>query len=398
VNGNIGIEIAEILSGEGPRVEWKESPSDSSDVLHAVCALANDLSDSRKPGFLVFGVNKQGVVVGADASDETQRLVANWLASTKIWPHASCEMGKVACEGHDLLVVRVMPYEVPPVVKVNGVAWVRVGTTTRRATDADLARLQERRPENRLPFDLRAVTTATLPDDLDINLLRATYNAASDADRDTGTFPSFEEWLGQRELVRRTGGRWVPTPTGLLLFGIDPQSSFPGAVVEFARYAGNGFDAPVTTRRTATGRLQDQLEIVWTQLQAQVAEIPAGANGIRTVYRPEYPLEALKELARNLVQHRLYEGTNAPARISWLDGSVVFSNPGGPFGQASQGAFGEHADYRNPTITRHLVELGYVERLGRGVRRVRALLQKNGNPDLEVETDNFTTVTVRRGT
>ena len=152
----------------------------------------------------------------------------------------------------------------------------------------------------------------------------------------------------------------------------------------------------MVTRRTATGRVTDQLDAVWSQLQANIADMPAGDAGIKTQYASEYPLEALKELARNLVQHRLYEGTNAPGRISWLEDRIVFNNPGNPFGQASQGSFGEHADYRNPTLTRHLMELGYVERLGRGIRRVKALLEKNGNPPLEVETDNYTTVTVRR--
>jgi predicted HTH transcriptional regulator len=74
----------------------------------------------------------------------------------------------------------------------------------------------------------------------------------------------------------------------------------------------------------------------------------------------------------------------------------MFSNPGGPFGQAGQGEFGAHADYRNPTLTRWLVELGYVEQLGRGIRLVQRRLAENANPELEVETDGFTRVTVRR--
>lgn len=101
-------------------------------------------------------------------------------------------------------------------------------------------------------------------------------------------------------------------------------------------------------------------------------------------------------MGRNLVQHRLYEGTNAPARVSWFSNRIIFNNPGRPFGQAMEGAFGDHSDYRNPTITRLLAELGFVERLGRGIRLANKLLAANGNPALEVETNGYPSVIVRR--
>lgn len=154
-------------------------------------------------------------------------------------------------------------------------------------------------------------------------------------------------------------------------------------------------DSPVAVRKVITVPLPDQIEELWAQLSEHLMSVPGG--GGRTSYRLEYPLEALRELARNLVQHRLYDTTDAPAQVQWFDDRVVFSNPGGLFGQAGEGEFGRHSDYRNPTITRWLVELGYVEQLGRGIRLVRRMLASNGNPDLEVETNGFTVVTVRRG-
>ena len=72
---------------------------------------------------------------------------------------------------------------------------------------------------------------------------------------------------------------------------------------------------------------------------------------------------------------------------------IEFSNPGGPYGRASEGEFGGHSDYRNPGIIRLLANEGYVERLGRGIR---SQLKKNGNPDLRVETDGYTRVIVER--
>ncbi|MBI4567825.1 MAG: putative DNA binding domain-containing protein [Planctomycetes bacterium] len=380
---------------ESERLERKQTDRDADSVLQATCALANDLGDSRRPGYLVLGVDKTGVAVGVDTSDEAIQRLVNRLTSTRILPNPSISVTPHTPGPRGVLLVRVDPYPVPPVVLVDGVAWVRVGATTRRATEADLVRLRERRPENAMPFDQRAVAAASV-DDLNVVLLRKKYDEVAGTDAESGTFPAFENWLAQKEITRRTPAGWRPTGAGLLIHGLAPQMFVPGATVEFVRYGGMDFDAPVAARKTIIGTLPDQMDSLWAQLQAHLVEVPAGTDGIRSLYAPQYPLEALKELARNLLQHRLYEGTNAPGRVSWMEDRVVFNNPGARFGGASEGEFGAHSDYRNPTITRFLVETGHVERLGRGIRRVRAALEANKNPPLEVESDGFLTVTVWR--
>jgi ATP-dependent DNA helicase RecG len=389
-------ELREALASESERVEWKQSQADVGDILHAACALANDLADSRRPGFLVLGIANDGRIVGVQGNlDQEQQKLANRLSSTRLLPTPTYSMEAVEREGKNVLVVRIDPYPVPPVVVVDGTAWIRRGTVTERAREADLLRLRERRPENRQPFDYRLVPGATSAD-LRPSRLRSLYETARDGDHDPESFPELEAWLTRRDLGRAVQDVWIPNATAILLFGQNPQSFFPGAAIEFVRYGGADVDAQVAARKTITGPLPDQLEAIWAQLTANLVSVPSSSEGIRTPYRPEYPLEALRELARNLVQHRLYEGTNSPGRVEWFDDRITFSNPGGPFGHASEGEFGSHADYRNPTITRWLVELGYVEQLGRGVRLVRRMLAQNGNPDLMVETDGYTTVTVSK--
>jgi ATP-dependent DNA helicase RecG len=392
-------ELREAFARESERVEWKESDRDTSALLQAMCALANDLENSRRSGFLVIGIRDDGSVVGtgvdgARADEATQSLV-NRLTSSRMLPGPSISVRNLERDSLPVWVVQVEPYSVPPVVQVDGVAWVRKGTSTRRATEADLLRLRERRPEHSHPFDMRPIAGASI-ESLDTRVLRGEYEARRERDPQAETFPGFEDWLTQRELGRPVQGRWTPFAASVLLYGRNPQAFIPGAVVEMVRYGGADVDGPVVWRRTVTGALPDQLDTLWAQVSAHVAEVPSVPNGIVAPYVPEYPLDALKELARNLVQHRLYEGTNAPGRVEWFDDRIVFSNPGGPFGRASEGEFGSHADYRNPAVTRGLVDLGYVERLGRGIRLVRAALQRNGNPAIEVEVDGFTSVVVRR--
>lgn len=397
-------ELAALLVGETSRIEWKQS-SDASYLLPAVCALANDLEGCGQPGYLLIGVDKHGHPVGAtddrrqpllasgQATDEALQKLSSRILSTKLWPHPSIDLSAHAVDAQTVIVITVQPAEVPPEVKVDGVAWVRVGTTTRRASDADLQRLRERRPLARQPFDLRPVPGAGL-DDLAMLDLRPRYLIERDEAEDPDSFPSLSRWLVQRGFGHEVQGAFVPNAAALLVYGTSPQRFFPGATIELVHYAESDVDSQVLFRKTIQGTVPEQLEVLKVQLGALNTARPVVSSGIQIGYRDQYPEKALYELARNLVQHRVYEGTHSPARIEWYADHVEFLNPGGPFGRASEGEFGDHSDYRNPTLTQLLVDSHYVERLGRGVRLVRAQLEKNGNPPLKVESNGFTRVLV----
>lgn len=391
-------ELERLCKAETDRVEWKQSTSQRDPLLQAVCALANDLGDARTPGFVVIGLTKSGALRGIDGDgdiDQQQQEVANRLRSSKIQPVPSVTVNDRLVEGRTLLIVQVEPYPVPPVVEVDGRAWVRIGTTTQRANQADLQRLNERRPLNRMPFDTRPMPTLGI-EDLEVGELRRVYGEARDTDEDPGSFPAFESWLVQRQYGTGGDGQFIPNAASVLLFGKSPQDHLPSAWIDCVRYRGAGYDADIVSRRSVSGTLTDQLDVGWSWLAAQIENVPVASDGIRSAFGPNYPEDALKELLRNLVQHRLYEGTNAPGRVEWFEDRIEFSNPGGPFGRASEGEFGSNSDYRNPLLTARLVAAGYVQQLGRGVRRAQLLLQKNANPPLEVQTDGFTRVTVRR--
>lgn len=389
-------DLSQLLAGETERVEWKESIRNSNVVFRSVCALANDLGETNESGYLVVGLKDDGTVLGVPGNlDDVQQRISNWLRSTKIYPHPSFGIEIAEVAGRKLLVVRVEPYPVPPVVTVEGVCWVRNGSTTVRANEADQTRLRERRPENRKPFDTRLVHGASLAD-LAKGNLREEHDAERTSDDDPESFPSFTHWLTVRQLGAEREGQWIPNAAALLVHGVSPQDAIPGAFLELVRYGGIDVDAMIVNRKTVSGTVVAQMEAAWLWLEGNLVDEPAGEHGMVSAFAAEYPLDALKELVRNTLQHRQYEGTNAPARIEWYSDRIEFANPGSPFGRASEGEFGEHSDYRNPLLTGLLVRLGYVERLGRGIRRVRKLLRDAGLPPLDVEVNGYTRIIVRR--
>ena len=126
----IRLDLTQLRLTETDRIEWKRSAQDNKGILRSVCALANDLAGSGYPGFLVIGLEKDGGSrpIAAGELDQVQQDLSNRLRSIKIQPTPSCDLSVHEVEANRfIVVVTISPYPVPPVVMVDGVAWVRQG-------------------------------------------------------------------------------------------------------------------------------------------------------------------------------------------------------------------------------------------------------------------------------
>jgi len=196
--------------------------------------------------------------------------------------------------------------------------------------------------------------------------------------------------------MRLTDTSGTPTILGELIAGFDPVSYVPGAYVQFIRYQGADMDASVSDDQELRSHLIDislRLEaLLRSNLRTRV--VPVG--DLRETHMPDYPIEALREACMNAVMHRNYETSYAPVRIAWFDDRIEVSNPGGPFGQVRTDNFDRVNDYRNPSLAAAMKALGYVNRFGRGIGRIRTSLMRNGNPSAEFTIDDSSwTVTLR---
>lgn len=120
-----------------------------------------------------------------------------------------------------------------------------------------------------------------------------------------------------------------------------------------------------------------------TSAHIRVATIIAGAPVERR--SPDYPMAAMQQFLRNAVMHRNYETSNAPVQWYWFSDRIEIHNPGGLFGRAAEGSFGQAGgnDYRNPTVAAALYVLGFVQRFGLGIPLARKACRENGNPEPE---------------
>jgi ATP-dependent DNA helicase RecG len=255
--------------------------------------------------------------------------------------------------------------------------------------------LAERSRAGDLPFDQQPVGGSHVGD-LDVELFRSTYlPAAVDAAVLAENDRSLPEQLGALGMIEPSSGE--ARVLGLLVLGLDPSAAIPGAYIQFVRYEGSDEASNVIDHEELRGNLVGQLDLVARLLTANSRTAVREVGGLRQEDRPDYPLNALRELILNAVTHRDYEHFHAPVRLLWFDDRVEITSPGGPYGVVTKDTFDRRNDYRNPALAAAMKNLGFVNRFGRGITLVRITLEQNGNPWAEFQVeDTYWSVIVRR--
>jgi len=138
---------------ERDNVEWKRDANDRDLLRKALCALANDLPE-RGIGHLLIGVRNDGTPTGLTVDDELILRITNIRDEAQILPRPVMVVEKATFAGGDCVHVTVQSSRVRP-VRFDGIVWVRVGTSTRRASREEELVLAERTRAADLPFDQR---------------------------------------------------------------------------------------------------------------------------------------------------------------------------------------------------------------------------------------------------
>jgi ATP-dependent DNA helicase RecG len=391
-------ELEQLLDNiESDRAERTETTTDGDKFRQAVCAFANDLPDHRATGVLFVGVNNKGEPTGIDVSDQLLQNLASIRGDRNVLPFPSLDVQKRMLKGKEVAVVFVHPSSAPP-VRFKGTVWIRSGPRRGIANPDDERRLSEKRRSRDIPADVRPIESARL-DVLDELLFRRTYlpSAVSIEVLDQNQRSLEHQYIALK--FAHPGPPVCPTLIGVLAVGKAPTDWFPGAYVQFVRIEGRAIGDPIKDSREVRGPLPDLLSELDDLLKANIQTSVDFTSGPVEVRKPNYPLVALQQIARNAILHRSYENTYAPVRLNWFDDRVEIQNPGGPFGQVTKQNFGHPGayDYRNPNLAGVMKELGYVQRFGFGIVTARNELARNGNSGIEFQVeDSHVAAIIRR--
>ena len=359
---------------ESTNVERTISVSKESKFGEAVCAFANDMPGTGKPGYLLIGVGDDGTVQGAKVTDSLLLSLAELRNDGSVSPRPSLQVEKRLLYGKEIAVVEVIPSIFPP-VRYKGTVWIRTGPSRSKATEQDERILSERRTALALTFDARPCPDATLADLSAQEFLQYRQHAVSPEIIAENHRPPEEQLASLRLYNIKTG---YPTHAGILLLSPDPRQWLPGAYIQFLRFTGTDLGDQPTVEKEIGGNLPTMLRQLEEILSMHRSQSPKAVSVLREVTATDYPQWALRELLMNAVMHRNYESTQ-PIRFFWFADRIEIHNPGGLYGEARTD-FPRNNAYRNPIIAEILKNLGYVNRFGHGVVRAEKELRENGNP------------------
>jgi len=109
----------------------------------------------------------------------------------------------------------------------------------------------------------------------------------------------------------------------------------------------------------------------------------------RQVNVTEYPYEAIREAITNAVCHRDYLFSGATIRVMIFDDWIEVESPGKlPADITLENLDGSHV-LRNKAIGELLHDIGYIEKWGTGIRRMKDLMGNHGLQEPEFEERNI---------
>jgi ATP-dependent DNA helicase RecG len=344
--------------------------TDAQPIAETLVAFAN-----AEGGTLVFGVEadgQPGAFFGAEDADEALRaalrlcrppMAVQWLSSTET-PSGLVTLLSVAkaTQVHSL---------------ADGRVFVRRGAENALLQGEDFDLLAANRPTG--DFELEAVSGATRAD-LDEDVVNDYLEKRQQRNPRHTILP-------KDKLLQQIGAlteEKIPTVSGILLFGKEPQLFMPQSRTLFVKFADTSPRGPggvfgYGRREELIGPLPTIIDRAWRLIWEEMGKRSV-VQGLQRVEQTEYPMSAVREALVNAVAHRDYRLTGRSIEIRMYTDRLEIVSPGGLPAHITLDNIVEEHYSRNPRIVNGLYQWGYIEELGLGVDRMIEDMMRAGHP------------------
>ena len=362
----------QLQEGEGTTLEYKERLSSS--LGRELVAMANTLG-----GRILLGVRDDGTEVGIEDSNSIRARIQDIARNCN--PPIQVRLERVG----RVIVVHVQESDTKPVQCSEGFFW-RQGAVTQKLRREEIRDLF--RKEGAIRFDLSTCPGFRYPEDFDPEKF-STWLTLSRISKSG----SAEDILCNTEAAEGAAGRLLFRNAGVLFFAGEVRRFFNQAYVTCILFRGSD-RTDVLDRKDFAGGVVSDIEESLRFIQ----------RNTRTAYRiqalqreeiPEYPMGALREAITNATMHRdwFIEGANVFVEI-YADRIEVVS-PGGLPAGLSTAQLGTRSVRRNPLVADLLHRIGFIEKAGTGIGRMRKEARDHGCPAPEFRVDSFFTAVFR---
>lgn len=369
-----------IANGENSGVEFKRDDLRPEQLAREIVALAN-----LKGGKVLLGVEDDGSVSGIQRND-LEHWVMDTVFGRYVHPMILPYFEVVTLDdGKRVAVVTLTEGSAKPyAVRHNDreEVYVRVGTTSRRATREQLARLFE--SGGMLHAELLPVSGTALADldraRLEDYLLRVVGDPAAPPDDNAW----HQRLIGLGFMVVRDDGVPVCSIAGLVLFGHSPRQktryagvrwmSFNGADMTYQAQDDSVIDGPLVALWTGDHsqppvdpglieRLADRMR-PFVAMQSDVLH-----NELRREIGMRFAIEAVREAVVNALVHRDWTRPAEVEIVNYSDRLIVTSPGALQNSMTVEKMLAGQRSARNPVVMEVMRDYGYVEQRGMGVRR-----------------------------
>ena len=346
-------DILRIVSaeGEGQKVEFKARLSG---LAKEMVAFAN-----ASGGSIYLGIADDGQIAGIAASNRLRSQIQD-IAN-------NCDPRlPIRLVSHGRVIEIVVPEGTNKPYSCNEGFFLRIGPNSQHLTRDEILRFAIR--TNKVRFDEQFETTADSEDPLDNDKIRQFLLKRGLPEKTKAS-----DLLINIGLAQKQQDRLLLTRAAQLFFGRDPQRHFPEAYVTSALYA-DETRAKVLDRLDVKGTLEEQVSgaVGFIRRNLRVSYRIEKAGPREEI--PEIPEAVYREAVLNALTHRDYFSDTTHVYVHMHPGRMEISNPGGLPDGLSLEELGTRAVPRNRLIADIFYRMGYVERLGSGIYRMRSAM------------------------
>jgi ATP-dependent DNA helicase RecG len=367
--------IDRIPKSENQYIEFKSEKVKAMVLAEEIIAFANS-----EGGEIWLGIEDNGNVSGLSRSFEED--VMN-ICRTSCIPPIVPEYESFNIEGKTVGRISIPKGEDKPYYTVRNKYFIRVGSTKRIASREEMLRLFE--ASGAIHYDLVELDKAKISD-LDMGQVAEYFT------RYHISFLEESEEERQRLMLHADilGQNNKPTVAGLLIFGLSPERIFPASGISFAHFSGRDIVEKLIDKKNIFGKLPLQVENCLAAIKANLLT-GSTLRGAKRVNVPSYPDTVFRELIVNACVHRNYSIRGSNIRIFLFQDRMEFISPGRLPNTVNIDKLPVGTSYaRNPILVRFMENLGYVDKLGRGLPMVCRAAKKLGtNVEFQESGDEF---------
>ncbi|MDO9341387.1 MAG: putative DNA binding domain-containing protein [Bacteroidales bacterium] len=399
------LNISELIHGkivEWERLEFKAGWNPE-EILHSVCAFANDINNWGG-GYIIVGIaEKDGIpklppkgiplsrfdYIQGELVNICYQIQPNYLPVTQPFQISDKHILVIWCPAGDM-----RPYSGPSTQGKDARRqyYIRSGSRSIVANGNNLTRLIELTAK--VPFDDRINQQAQL-NDLDLGIIREfLQEVKSDLFAESAPMP-FPVLCKAMHIARGPIEALRPVNAGLLFFNKSPHLFFDRAWIELAIHkddSGRNYIA-----ETFTGPLHKQVRDCLSYLKNMVIlSKTVKINGqAESITISNYPYNAIEEAISNAVYHKSY-AEGKPIEVQVLPDRIEILSYPGPLPPTTNADLQQRRviarDYRNRRIGDFLKELKLTEGKATGFPLMKDEMAKNGNPEPLFFTDEEKTL------